>query len=124
MKFFIIFLGALFLLGCNVLSQEKLKFDSEYQAVFLSNGQIFFGKLENPMAPYPTLRNVFVVERRINPETKQTVSTIVKRSNEPHSPDVTYINSRHIVVIESVSPNSRVAQFIADAASQKPVEKK
>ena len=113
MKFFIILFSALFLQGCNVSSQQKIKFDSEYQAVFLSNGQIFFGKLEDPMAPYPTLKNVFIVERRIHPETKQAVNIIVKRGNELHSPDVTYINSRHIVVIEPVLPNSRVAQLLA-----------
>ena len=122
MKFFIILFSALFLQGCNVSSQQKIKFDSEYQAVFLSNGQIFFGKLEDPMAPYPTLKNVFIVERRIHPETKQAVNIIVKRGNELHSPDVTYINSRHIVVIEPVLPNSRAAQLIAEAASQKPIE--
>lgn len=113
----------IFLSGCD-LSQQKLKFESEYQAVFLANGQVFFGKIENAGAPYPLLKDVFYVQTTVNPETKQPVSILVKRGSEWHGPDYMYISSKQIVVIEPVAPGSRVAQLIAEAKKQKPEEKK
>ncbi|MFZ0052526.1 MAG: hypothetical protein WAK96_12185, partial [Desulfobaccales bacterium] len=36
-----------------------LKFPTEYQAVFLDNGQVFFGRLQDDGSSYLTLRDVF-----------------------------------------------------------------
>lgn len=110
--------------GCGGPSQQKLKFESEYQAVFLANGQVFFGKIENAGAPYPLLKEVFYVQTVANPETKQPVSILVKRGNEWHGPEYMYINSKQIVVIEPVAKNSRVATLIEEAKKQKPAEGK
>jgi hypothetical protein len=109
--------------GCGS-SQQKLKFESEYQAVFLANGQVFFGKITDAGAEYPLLKDVFYVQTATSPETKQPVSILVKRGNEWHGPDLMYINSRQIVVIEPVAAGSRVAALIAEAKKQKPEEKK
>jgi hypothetical protein len=109
--------------GCGP-TQQKLKFESEYQAVFLANGQVFFGKIENAGADYPLLKDVFYVQTTVNPENKQPVSILVKRGNEWHGPDYMYINSKQIVVIEPVAASSRVAALIAEAKKQKPGEKK
>lgn len=110
-----------FCAGCG--SQAKdVQLPSEYQAVFLDNGQVFFGKLENATSDYPILREVYYVQTQQDPETNQIKSILIKRGQEWHSPDVMYINSRHIVVIESVSPTSKVAQLIQEAINQKPAE--
>lgn len=103
--------------GCGSQAKDS-KISSEYQAVFLDNGQVFFGKMENVTSDYPILREVYYVQTQQDPETNQVKSILIKRGQEWHSPDVMYINSRHIVVIESVSPTSKVAQLIEEAKNQ------
>ena len=111
--------------GCDLFQPKQiLKFESEYQAVFLSNGQVFFGKIENGGAPYPVLKDVFYVQTTVNPETKKPVSILLKRGSEWHGPDFMYINSKQIVVIEPVAADSRVAKLIAEAKKQKPAGQK
>jgi len=96
------------------------KFTTEYQAVFMDNGQVFFGKIENPGADYPLLRQVFYIGRQASPDNKEVKNILIKRGNEWHGPEYMYINKQHIVVIEPVSGSSRVAQLIKEAKDQKP----
>jgi hypothetical protein len=114
---------SLFLSGCNAPGKtggdEGLKFSSEYQAVFMDNGQVFFGKLENAGSSYPLLKNVFYIGRQQSPETKEFRNILIKRGSEWHEPEYMYINKQHIAVIEPVAPKSRVASLIAQAQAQK-----
>ncbi|ODS31084.1 MAG: hypothetical protein SCARUB_03791 [Candidatus Scalindua rubra] len=50
----------------------------------------------------------------VNPETNQPVNTLVKRGNEWHAPDRMILNAEHIIFIESVDPDSRVAKLIEE----------
>ena len=122
-----LFLAALMVLGAMMLFQgcdkqggtkENLTFTTEYQAVLLTNGQIFFGKMEKVGSAYPVLKNVYYVRQQMNPETKEMKSTLIKRSMEVHAPDMMYINASSIAFIEPVSPDSRVAMLIKQAESQ------
>jgi len=107
------FLAALCLLsGCG---GSDLQFPTEYQAVFLDNGQVFFGKLADTGSPYLTLRDVYYVQTLVEREKKKTANLLIKRGSEWHNPDFMRINSRHVVVIEPVGPDSRVAQLIREA---------
>lgn len=40
---------------------------------------------------------------------------LVKRGSEWHGPDFMRTNARHVVLIEPVAPDSRVAQLIREA---------
>jgi hypothetical protein len=91
------------------------QFATEYQAVFMQNGQVFFGKLELTDTDYATLRDVFFIQQQVNPETKQASGVLLKRSNELHAPDLMHINARQIALVEPVTPSSRVAQLSKDA---------
>jgi hypothetical protein len=107
------FLAALFLLaGCG---GTDLRFSTEYQAVFLDNGQVFFGKLSGTGSPFLTLREVYYVQTLVEREKKKTANLLIKRGSEWHNPDFMRINTRHILVIEPVGPDSRVAQLIREA---------
>ena len=108
--------AALLLQGCS----DKPKFSSEYQAVFMDNGQVFFGKIENTGGPTPLLKEVYYISRQQSTDGKEVKSILIKRGNEWHGPDYMYINKQHIVIIEPVAPNSRVAQLIKEAHNQKP----
>ncbi len=97
----------------DACSETKMKLSTEYQAVLLSNGQAYFGKLEGVGSPYPVLTDVFYVQSSVNPETKEPVNTMVKRGNEWHAPDRMILNAEHIIFIETVHPDSKVAKLIA-----------
>jgi hypothetical protein len=117
-------LGAFGLAGCNSGNPSPAGSvpipSTEYQAVFLDNGQVFFGRLEGGSADYPLLRDVYDIQRQEDPAAKQVRNVLVKRGGELHGPDAMVVYSRHIVVVESVAPDSKVAQSIREAKAQKP----
>jgi hypothetical protein len=86
-----------------------------YQAVLLSNGSAYFGRLEGLGTPFPVLTDVFYVQSVKNPQTNEVSNILVKRGKEWHAPDRMLINANDIVLIEPVNPSSRVAQLIAAA---------
>jgi hypothetical protein len=124
--FGVVFFLILMASGCSDRSmisgsagKAKISLATEYQAVFLDNGQAFFGKLENADSEYPLLKDVFYIQRLVNKETNEVKNTLIKRGSEWHGPDQMYINARHIVLIEPVNPNSKVAELIKEAKTQK-----
>src|SRR6185295_17393366 len=78
------------------------------------NGQAFFGKIDNLGSEHVTLREVFYIQSRQNPETKQVANVLIKRGQEWHAPDRMIINRNQIVLIEPVTEGSQVAKLIAD----------
>lgn len=106
------------LAACGPFSAPEPKFDTPYQAVFLSNGQVFFGRLSNAGADHPRLDDVFYVQTQLNPETKQTTSVLIRRGKEWHGPNYMILNARSILLVEPVGADSKVAQLIAEAQKQ------
>ena len=109
---------AAFLAGCGDSRHVNVKTDTEYQAVLLTNGHLFFGKLENAGSAFPVLRDVYYIQSQVNPDTKQVANTLLKRGREMHRPTVMYLNAQHIVIVESVGADSQVAQLISQAKQQ------
>ncbi len=99
---------------------EKVKFDTPYQAVLLTNGSVYFGKLEGYGTKSPVLRDVYYVQSGTDPETKQQKSVLVHRGQELHKPDRMYLNPTHIILVEPVGANSKVADLIAQDKSKQP----
>ena len=120
----VLFMGIIFILSICYISgcteKPKIVLTTDYQAVFLDNGQAFFGKLENSDSPYPLLKDVFYIQQQVNKDNKEVKSILIKRGSEWHSPDRMYINAKHIVLIEPVSSGSRVAALIKEAKTQAP----
>jgi hypothetical protein len=100
-------------------SHKHLKFDTSYQAVLLSNGSVYFGKLQDYGGRFPVLTDVFYIQSSVNPDTKQTVNVLIKRGKELHSPDRMYLNPSQIILVEPVGPNSKVMQLILEQMEQK-----
>jgi hypothetical protein len=108
--------------GCGSSSQ-KIELKTEYQAVFLDNGQVFFGKAE--VGPdFVTVRNVYYIQRAASQDSKEVRNILVKRGQEWHGPEFMHINKRHVVLIEPVAHDSQVAKLINDAEKQRPAESK
>jgi len=107
-------------LSLQACSERSPSFTTEHQAVFMDNGQVFFGKMENDGGAYPLLKDVYYIGRQTSPDGKEVKNILIKRGNELHAPDFMYINKQHIAIIEPVAANSRVEQLIKEAKDQKP----
>ena len=90
-------------------------FSTQYQAVLLSNGAVYYGKLAGYGTRNPVLADVFYIVTKTDPETKQVSNLLVKRGKELHGPDRMYINPSQIVIVEPVGADSKVAQLINEA---------
>jgi hypothetical protein len=119
----LILLGLLISLGCNLgqksESIEKLELNTPYQVVFLDNGSAYIGKMQQTEVNFIRLSSIYYIQSQVNQETKQVSNTLTKRGNELHKPDFMYINKKHIVMIEPVTPDSQVAKLIAQSEAQK-----
>ena len=95
-----------------------------YQAVFLVNNQVYFGKLANENAQFPVLTDIYYlqVNQAIQPvQTKpgQAASqtnpeiNLVKLGGELHGPtDMMKINRDQILLIEDLRADSNLAKAI------------
>lgn len=95
---------------------------SKYQAVFLDNGQVYFGHLTSG-EEFFRLTDVFYLQYRQNPQTGDPAAdadvSIIKLGNEVHGPqDWMDINEEHVLFIEELKAESRVASAIADYNSK------
>jgi hypothetical protein len=102
------------------LGGESVKFDTPYQAVLLTNGSVYFGKLEGYGTKSPVLRDVYYVQSGTDPETKQVKNILVHRGKELHAPDRMYLNPTHIILVEPVGTNSKVAELITQDKGKQP----
>ncbi len=100
-------------------SNEPLAIDSgEYQAVFLDNGQVYFGKLEKTRELFYTLTDVFYLQSNVAVEQASNLS-LTKLGSEAHGPeDWMQINTEHILFIEDMKNDSKVVQAIQDYKSK------
>jgi len=102
------------LAGCTG-SGGDLSFTTEYQAVFLDGGQVFFGKIKDAGGNYLSLHDVYFVQRQVEPDKKAARNILMRLGSEWHGPDFMRINNRHIVRLEPVAPDSQVARLIREA---------
>jgi hypothetical protein len=94
---------------------STVKFATPYQAVLLTNGSVYFGKLQGYGGPRPVLTEVYYVVSQTNSDTKQINNVLIKRGKELHEPDRMYLNPNHILFVEPVGTGSTVAQRISQA---------
>jgi hypothetical protein len=95
-----------------------ISFDKPYQAVLLSNGQVYYGRLEGYGTNQPVLREVYYIQAQTNQETHQQTNILLKRGKEWHSPDRMYINPSQIILVEPVGTESKVSDLIRQMKSQ------
>jgi len=95
---------------------------SLYQAVFLANGQVYFGKISQIENDYLVLNNIYYLQANnqlqastpTDTSTSQSQMSLVKLGNELHGPtDAMYINRSQILFFENLKPDSRVVSAIS-----------
>lgn len=111
-------IAAAFMVMRSTAAAKPVTFTTPYQAVLLTNGSAYFGKLQDFGTARPLLTEVYYIVSQTNPETKQTSNILVKRGKELHEPDRMYLNPNQILCVEPVGPSSKVAQLIAQQQGQ------
>jgi hypothetical protein len=128
--------------GINIFTTETQRQDQQIQeflaetgswhAVFLTNGQVYFGQLQRPEAQYARLQDVYYLQ--VSPSDQQALPaatgeegtqvvsapqpvppqlTLIKFGTELHSPqDFMEINRDHVMFWEELRPDSQVVQAI------------
>jgi len=103
---------------------------SEYFAVFLTNNQIYFGKLADQDGNYLRLKEVFYLraQRQLQPpveedekgsQPKQQIQ-LIKLGSELHGPvDEIQFNQDNVLFIERLKKDSRVVQGIVQYNAEK-----
>ena len=100
------------------VGEGNLVDSSKYQAVFLSDGQIYFGKLTNVGDKYATLENIYYlqVQQAVQPDAKadpQQQVSLAKLGNELHGPeDKMQINVDHVLFWENLKDDGQVVTAI------------
>lgn len=97
--------------------------NSKYQAIWLTNGQYYFGKLQILNRDYVRLTDVFYLQDKTagtNDEAKQNTSEnqnnleLVKLGNELHGPeDEMVVAKDQLLFYENLKTDGKVAQSIA-----------
>lgn len=92
----------------------------EYQAVFLDNGQTYFGKLDHTSSDFYTLTDVFYLQTGATTATPSGSIALQKLGFEAHGPtDKMQINRSHILFVEDMKADSKVIQAIKQYKSGK-----
>lgn len=97
----------------------------KYQAVFFTNGQVYFGKLSSINGDYMRLKNVYYLQNKTSGEDEtspQAASAqdaadveLIKLGNEIHGPeDEMLISKDQILFFENLKPAGTVSQTISN----------
>ena len=106
------------LLGNSDQGSESSIGSGEYQAVFLDNGQVYFGKLKTGNDFYE-LTDVFYLQTG-SAGVDQASLSLLKLGNEAHGPeDKMQINKDHVLFIEDMKSDSKVVSAIQEYKSKK-----
>ena len=109
------------LVGSALYSQRDAtpRWTTPFQAVMLDSGIVYFGKLSGYGTSNPVLTDVYYVQSRQDPNTKQISNQLVRLSTQWHGPDRMVLNPSHIVAVEPVAAVSTVATLIEEAEKKK-----
>jgi hypothetical protein len=105
----------------KVISNNMLIKSSQYQAVFLANGQTYFGKLSNVNDQYVRLTDIYYlqVQQSVQPAQSdaqnQPKVSLVKLGSELHGPeDEMLINRDQVYFWENLKDDSKVVSAIKE----------
>jgi len=100
------------------------KSSSVYQAVFLSNGQVYFGKVSNEGSSTVTVKDIYylqVQQQKVQPADSNNAAAetpkvqLVKLGNEIHGPkDEMRINRDQLLFVEDLKDDGKVVTAIKD----------
>jgi hypothetical protein len=103
-----------------VMADAAVK-DKQYQAVFLTNGQVYFGKVTHTDSSYVKLTDIYYlqVQQQVQPkdqsQSQSPQVSLAKLGGELHGPeDIMYISRQQVLFWENLKNDGKVAKAIAD----------
>lgn len=99
----------------------------QYQAVFLTNGQVYFGKVSKVDNSYVKLTDIYYlqVQQQVQPEDKskqadqQPQVSLAKLGGELHGPeDTMFISRQQVLFWENLKEDGKVTKAIKDYKAQ------
>lgn len=101
---------------------------NNWEAVFLTNGQVYFGKIAKETDDELILTDIYYLQitqplqrssDQNQPTQAQNELALVKLGNELHGPkDMMYINKDHVLFTEDLKDDSKVIKAIEDSKKQ------
>jgi len=105
--------------GKAVTPEKKATKTENYSAVFLVNGQVYFGKIDDTISNYTVLTDIYYlqVDQPIQPAqtniTDQPQISLIKLGDEIHGPkDEMKINKDQVLFIEDLKEDGQVVKAI------------
>lgn len=102
--------------------------NGKYQAVFFTNGQVYFGKLSALSGGYMKLQDIYYLQTKSATDSDNPQETasdtandveLIKLGNEIHGPeDEMMVNKDQVLFFENLKEDSRVSQSIKTYQSQ------
>jgi len=110
----VVFLAALFFTQWWDFTMPSLG-RAQYQAVFLTNGQTYFGRYYDRVGAYAKIEDVYYLQQSQGADTTQTPDTrLLRRGKELHAPAPRMLLPKSaILFVEDLSDSSPIAQFMA-----------
>jgi hypothetical protein len=117
-------LGVLIWLGARAygtLTADSAVKSKQFQAVFLTNGQVYFGKFSQINSSYVKLTDIYYlqVQQTVQPSSSSSSSSnnqqvsLAKLGGELHGPeDVMFINRDQVLFWENLKNSGKVVQAI------------
>lgn len=93
---------------------------NEYQAVFLTNGQVYFGALTAPGGNFYYLRHVYYLASQASLQSGHSAALVLRPiGTSVHAPqDLMIINQSQILFVENLNPAGKVARTLARASGR------
>jgi hypothetical protein len=120
--------GAWAAIGHKPFDENKNINHNEYQALFLTNGQVYFGKLADLNHKFVTITDIYYLQVQQGDGSLQDASgnansnsqvSLAKLGSELHGPeDKMAVSSDQVLFWENLKPDSKVVQAITKYQSQ------
>jgi hypothetical protein len=93
---------------------------AQYQAVFLTNGQTYFGRYYDRFGAYAKIEDVYYLQQGQATDSGGTTDTrIIRRGHELHEPSARMLIPKSaILFVEDLTDSSQIAQFMQRDASR------
>jgi len=87
---------------------------SDYQAVFLANGQTYFGRYYDRLGAYAKIEDIYYLQQTQSTNPEQGSETkLIRRGKELHAPAPRMLVPKSaILFVEDLNPSSPIAQFM------------
>ena len=102
---------------------NQLVTQSEFQAIFLDNGQVYFGQINKINNKQLFIKNIYYLQSdrsaKVTEKNKSQDIKLIKFGHELHNPkDEMLINQEHVLFIENLKSDSKVVKAIKEQSKK------